>query len=270
MSYNQTLKENIPNTTSVMDTIHDLDQESSVTHTNSSNLSTMSSAELDVNTQTNHGHRQDHTDWIKSKGHQDNVDIVKDAKHHIKITHHLKTDHTTGEEEGKSVKVDNVGKLNIKVKDKPLFSDMDNTYHEARHNKQNQYSHQDLTSDDDSDTDDLEVMYDYVQDQMMNDFAPVSKTSKNNNNNRRARNKYRDNKRNRKSEEKDQNYSNEYRIKRDVLNHGYDKTSRPVRNDSTTVMASVGMSLFHILDTVSVVFHFFIISLPPTRRLCFW
>ena len=46
-------------------------------------------------------------------------------------------------------------------------------------------------------------------------------------------------------------YSNEYNIKRAVLSPDYDKTSRPVMNDSTTVTVFVGMSLFHILDTVS-------------------
>ncbi len=46
------------------------------------------------------------------------------------------------------------------------------------------------------------------------------------------------------------NYSNEYLIKHRLLQY-YDKTTRPVRNDSTTTTLQVGMSLFHILDTVS-------------------
>ena len=48
----------------------------------------------------------------------------------------------------------------------------------------------------------------------------------------------------------DKEYSNEYRIKRKLLLH-YDKTTRPVRNDSTTTILFVGVSLYHILDTVS-------------------
>jgi len=45
-------------------------------------------------------------------------------------------------------------------------------------------------------------------------------------------------------------YSNEYRVKHKLLMY-YDKTSRPVKNDSTTVDVYIGMSLYHILDTVS-------------------
>jgi len=45
------------------------------------------------------------------------------------------------------------------------------------------------------------------------------------------------------------NHSNEYRIKQNLLRN-YDKTTRPVRNDSTQITLFVGMSLFHILDTV--------------------
>jgi len=45
-------------------------------------------------------------------------------------------------------------------------------------------------------------------------------------------------------------YSNEYRIKQSLLRN-YDKTTRPVRNDTTPTTLYVGMSLFHILDTVS-------------------
>ena len=44
-------------------------------------------------------------------------------------------------------------------------------------------------------------------------------------------------------------FSNEYYIKRHVLKN-YDRTTRPVKNDTTTVTVFVGMSLYHILDTV--------------------
>lgn len=50
--------------------------------------------------------------------------------------------------------------------------------------------------------------------------------------------------------------SQEQRIKETLLK-GYDKTSRPVHNDSTAVNVSVGMSLFHILDTVRWCWDFF-------------
>lgn len=46
-------------------------------------------------------------------------------------------------------------------------------------------------------------------------------------------------------------FSNEYYIKKMVLRKDYDKTTRPVRNDSATMSIFVGMSLYHILDTVS-------------------
>ncbi len=48
-------------------------------------------------------------------------------------------------------------------------------------------------------------------------------------------------------------YSNEYFIKRKILK-GYDKTTRPVKNDSVGTTVYIGMSLYHILDTVSYVF----------------
>ena len=48
-------------------------------------------------------------------------------------------------------------------------------------------------------------------------------------------------------------FSNEYYIKRSVLKN-YDRTTRPVKNDSTTVTVYIGMSLYHILDTVSSYF----------------
>ena len=44
-------------------------------------------------------------------------------------------------------------------------------------------------------------------------------------------------------------YSGEYRIKRKLMRY-YDKMTRPVRNDTTKTTVIVGMSLFHILDTV--------------------
>ena len=50
-------------------------------------------------------------------------------------------------------------------------------------------------------------------------------------------------------------YSHEYYIKRMLLrDQDYDKTTRPVKNDSATTTVYVGMSLYHILDTVSVYF----------------
>lgn len=45
--------------------------------------------------------------------------------------------------------------------------------------------------------------------------------------------------------------SAEQRIKR-VLLCGYDPTSRPVYNESTTTRVNIAISLFHILDTVRV------------------
>lgn len=41
------------------------------------------------------------------------------------------------------------------------------------------------------------------------------------------------------------------RLVKRVLLCGYDRTSRPVRNDTTTTSVNVAVSLFHILDTVS-------------------
>lgn len=49
-----------------------------------------------------------------------------------------------------------------------------------------------------------------------------------------------------------EDYSHEYRIKKKLLFESYyDKTTRPVRDDDTTTHLFVGMSLYHILDTVS-------------------
>ena len=45
-------------------------------------------------------------------------------------------------------------------------------------------------------------------------------------------------------------YSHEYHIKRALLKN-YDITTRPVINDTTTTTLEVGLSLYHILDTVS-------------------
>ncbi|XP_074660972.1 neuronal acetylcholine receptor subunit alpha-10-like [Tubulanus polymorphus] len=42
--------------------------------------------------------------------------------------------------------------------------------------------------------------------------------------------------------------SNEYKIKQKLMK-GYDKTSRPVKNDNSTIKLNIAMSLFHILDT---------------------
>ena len=47
----------------------------------------------------------------------------------------------------------------------------------------------------------------------------------------------------------DTDYSNEYRIKKQLLSN-YDKSTRPVRNDTTPITLFIGMSLYHILDTV--------------------
>lgn len=47
-----------------------------------------------------------------------------------------------------------------------------------------------------------------------------------------------------------ENCSNEHRLKQ-LLLLNYDKTTRPVRDDNTVTQLVVGMSLFHILDTVS-------------------
>ncbi|CAD5122281.1 DgyrCDS10724 [Dimorphilus gyrociliatus] len=44
-------------------------------------------------------------------------------------------------------------------------------------------------------------------------------------------------------------YSNEYKIKKVVFD-GYDITTRPVMNDSVAMTVVIGMSLYHILDTL--------------------
>ena len=62
-------------------------------------------------------------------------------------------------------------------------------------------------------------------------------------------------------------YSNEYKIKRKLLrNQYYDKTTRPVRNDSSTTTLYVGMSLYHILDTVGA---YFFLSLHCSETIVF-
>jgi hypothetical protein len=51
---------------------------------------------------------------------------------------------------------------------------------------------------------------------------------------------------------------------------GYDKTTRPVYNDTTTTVLYVGMSLYHILDTVSPppALHILAASAPNPIILC--
>ena len=44
--------------------------------------------------------------------------------------------------------------------------------------------------------------------------------------------------------------SYEYKIKK-AIRKGYDKTTRPVKVDNSTVMVYVAIALYHILDTVS-------------------
>ena len=56
----------------------------------------------------------------------------------------------------------------------------------------------------------------------------------------------------------DTDYSNEYRIKKQLLSN-YDKSTRPVRNDTTPITLFIGMSLYHILDTVRT---------PITSTIC--
>lgn len=56
--------------------------------------------------------------------------------------------------------------------------------------------------------------------------------------------------------------SNEYRIKR-IIMQGYDKTTRPVSNDKSSLDVQVSISLYHILDTVSNILYF----IPVTRHL---
>jgi len=45
--------------------------------------------------------------------------------------------------------------------------------------------------------------------------------------------------------------SNQYRIKKSLL-HNYDETTRPVINDSAPVNVDIAISLYHILDTVTL------------------
>lgn len=52
-------------------------------------------------------------------------------------------------------------------------------------------------------------------------------------------------------EKESSRFSNEYHIKQRILRN-YDKTCRPVWNDSTPTTLYVGMSLYHILDTVCI------------------
>jgi len=47
--------------------------------------------------------------------------------------------------------------------------------------------------------------------------------------------------------------SNEHCIKKRLFaGHRYDRETRPVRNDLTTTSISIGISVYHILDTVHV------------------
>ena len=59
--------------------------------------------------------------------------------------------------------------------------------------------------------------------------------------------------------------SNEYHIKRKILRH-YDRTSRPVRNDSSVVNVLLAISLSHILDTVCTATCVFIAPLTMSVR----
>jgi len=54
--------------------------------------------------------------------------------------------------------------------------------------------------------------------------------------------------------------SNQYRIKRYLLRN-YDKTTRPVINDSAPLSVDISISLYHILDTVSPLTYLFYGSL---------
>jgi len=49
--------------------------------------------------------------------------------------------------------------------------------------------------------------------------------------------------------------SNQYRIKK-LLLHNYDETTRPVINDSAPVNVDIAISLYHILDTVTLLTYF--------------
>jgi len=64
----------------------------------------------------------------------------------------------------------------------------------------------------------------------------------------RMRSKYRDG---RDSSDDANSYSSEYWIKRAILNT-YDRNTLPARTDAATLPLYVAMSLYHILDTVTV------------------
>jgi len=64
----------------------------------------------------------------------------------------------------------------------------------------------------------------------------------------RMRSKYRDG---RDSSDDANSYSSEYWIKRAILNT-YDRNTLPARTDAATIPLYVAMSLYHILDTVTV------------------
>ena len=109
-------------------------------------------------------------------------------------------------------------------------------------NLDNDEEYDDDFNDDDDDDDD-----DSFLDQMQSDYVPglmnkgKGSSSKMKKKNRRLQSGQRLNWK---------EYSNEYRIKHKLTMH-YDKTTRPVRNDNTTTDLYIGMSLYHILDTVS-------------------
>lgn len=67
-------------------------------------------------------------------------------------------------------------------------------------------------------------------------------------------------------------FSYEYYIKRRILK-GYDRTTRPVRNDTDPITVSVGMSLYHILDTVGIPankYDILSISIPVSNQTSLW
>lgn len=102
--------------------------------------------------------------------------------------------------------------------------------------------------DDDEDDDEDEYETDDLDDMMMSDFVQLA-------NSKGGKKAFKNRNRQRKISRKDlSDYSYEYRVKRSLLNN-YDKTTRPVRNDSTTTILVIGMSLYHILDTVSTQSH---------------
>ena len=121
-------------------------------------------------------------------------------------------------------------------------------YHSDSDNN-NGYVVEDEFEDEDEDddvTDDVsDDSEDDWMDKMQSDFTSMGMSSKGGR--RKTIKRPRMNRKNRKTNM--EGYSYEYRIKQRVI-MGYDKTTRPVRNDSTTTTVYLGMSLFHILNTV--------------------